>query len=50
MDVSDIMTFGLQNIQKIGRGPFGDVFRADWKNISFALKSFSDEQTLKERK
>ncbi|PKK58397.1 kinase-like protein, partial [Rhizophagus irregularis] len=37
----------FKDIKPIGRGSFGDVFRANWKNISFALKSFNDEQTLK---
>ncbi|POG68509.1 kinase-like domain-containing protein, partial [Rhizophagus irregularis DAOM 181602=DAOM 197198] len=38
----------FKDIKPIGRGSFGDVFRANWRNISFALKSFNDEQTLKE--
>ncbi|CAB5209044.1 unnamed protein product [Rhizophagus irregularis] len=38
----------FKDIKLIGRGSFGDVFRANWRNISFALKSFNDEQTLKE--
>ena len=39
------------NIQQIGRGSYGNVVRANWKNSDrlFALKSFNnDKQTLKE--
>ncbi|PKY52001.1 hypothetical protein RhiirA4_469356, partial [Rhizophagus irregularis] len=38
----------LKDIKLIGRGSFGDIFRANWRNIPFALKSFNDEPTLKE--
>ncbi|CAB4412818.1 unnamed protein product [Rhizophagus irregularis] len=38
----------FKNIKQIGRGSFSDVFRANWRNISIALKSFNNEQTLKE--
>ena len=38
----------FKNIQQIGKGSFGNVDRANWKNSIFALKSFNnDEQTLK---
>ena len=33
----------FENIQKIGFGAFGSVFRAMWKNRFFALKSFNDD-------
>ncbi|RGB31318.1 hypothetical protein C1646_817368 [Rhizophagus diaphanus] len=39
------------NIQNIGKGAYGNVVRANWKNSSrfFAIKSFNnDEHTLKE--
>ena len=39
------------NIQPIGKGSFGNVVRANWKNTGriFALKSFNDDKiTLKE--
>ena len=39
------------NIQPIGKGSFGNVDRANWKNTDriFALKSFNnDETTLNE--
>ena len=42
--------FDFNDIQEIGRGSFGCVFRATWKNTNFyALKSFdkNDIQTLK---
>ena len=41
----------FKNIQLIGRGSFGKVFRANWKdtNTTLALKSFDDcDSTLKE--
>ncbi|RIA94223.1 hypothetical protein C1645_865865 [Glomus cerebriforme] len=41
----------FKNIQPIGKGSFGSVSRATWKNTTryFALKSFNnDKQTLKE--
>ena len=41
----------FKNIQLIGKGSFGSVFRATWKNTTryFALKSFNnDKQTLRE--
>ena len=41
----------FKNVQPIGRGAFGDVVRANWKNVDtiFALKSFNnDGSTLKE--
>ena len=42
----------FSNIQKIGSGGFGKVYRAIWKNNSyFALKSLSkldDDTTVKE--
>ena len=41
----------FRSIQPIGKGNFGKVFRANWKdtNTTFALKSFDDcESTLKE--
>ncbi len=40
----------FKNIQPIGRGAFGDVMRANLKNINtiFALKSFNDKTTIKE--
>ncbi|GBB89491.1 hypothetical protein RclHR1_01620003 [Rhizophagus clarus] len=41
----------FKNIQQIGKGTFGSVSRATWKNTTryFALKSFNnDKQTLKE--
>ena len=41
----------FKNIQHIGNGSFGSVFRANWKHTDtiFALKSFnSQKSTLKE--
>jgi len=41
----------FKNIKPIGKGSFGNVVRANWKNIDcfFALKSFNnDKVTLKE--
>jgi len=41
----------FKNIQPIGKGSFGNVSRATWKNTTryFALKSFNnDKQTLRE--
>jgi serine/threonine protein kinase len=41
----------FKDIQEIGKGSFGNVFRATWRNAThyFALKSFNnDKQTLKE--
>jgi len=43
----------FQNIQRIGKGAFGKVYRANWKktDTTFALKSFDDvnnKSTLKE--
>jgi hypothetical protein len=40
----------FKNIQKIGRGAFGKVVRANMKNTNrfFALKSFDNITTLKE--
>src|SRR5215213_6860282 len=41
----------FKNIQPIGKGSYGNVVRANWKNSDrfFALKSFNnDKQTLKE--
>ncbi len=41
----------FKNIQSVGKGSFGNVVRANWKNIDylFALKSFNnDKVTLKE--
>src|SRR2546423_13852709 len=40
----------FKDIHEIGRGSFGSVFHATWKNTNtFALKSFNnDQQTLKE--
>ncbi|GES98820.1 kinase-like domain-containing protein [Rhizophagus clarus] len=41
----------FKNIHPIGRGSYGNVNRANWKNVDhfFALKSFSnDKQTLEE--
>ena len=41
----------FKNIHSIGKGSFGNVARASWKNTDciFALKSFNtDKQTLKE--
>ena len=42
----------FSNIQKIGSGGFGIVYRANWKNLEqhFALKSFvkPDDITVKE--
>ena len=41
----------FKNIQLIGKGSFGNVSRATWKNTTryFALKSFNnDEQTHRE--
>ena len=41
----------FKNIKLIGKGAFGSVSRATWKNTihCFALKSFNnDKQTLKE--
>ncbi len=38
----------FKNIQPIGKGAFGKVSRANWKNTVFALKSFDDyNSTLK---
>ena len=41
----------FKNLESIGRGSYGNVVRANWKNTDslFALKTFNnDEQTLKE--
>ena len=41
----------FKNIQKIGKGLFGNVVRVNWKDtgLIFALKSFNnDKQALKE--
>jgi len=41
----------FKNIQSVGKGSFGNVVRANWKNIDcfFALKSFNnDKVTIKE--
>ena len=41
----------FKNIRPIGKGSFGSVVRADWKNtdVIFALKSFNTNKiTLKE--
>ena len=41
----------FNNIQPIGNGGFGSVFRADWKSTgtTLALKSFNNQKsTLKE--
>ena len=41
----------FHNIQKIGRGGSGEVYRANWKNLEqyFVLKSFNiDDDTAKE--
>ena len=43
----------FKNIQKIGNGAFGSVYRATWKNHFFALKSLNDntqsfEEVVKE--
>ena len=40
----------FKNIQLVGKGSFGSVSRATWKNTRyFALKSFNnDKQTLRE--
>jgi serine/threonine protein kinase len=40
----------FKNLRLIGKGAFGNVFRANWKDSTryFALKSFNnDKQTLK---
>ncbi|CAB5387478.1 unnamed protein product [Rhizophagus irregularis] len=40
----------FKNLQLIGKGSFGNVFRATWRDATryFALKSFNnDKQTLK---
>jgi serine/threonine protein kinase len=36
----------FENIQSIGRGTFGSVVRANWKNTNkfYALKSFNNEE------
>jgi hypothetical protein len=38
----------FNNIQIIGRGSYGDVFRVTWKNVTFALKTFVDKLALRE--
>ena len=42
----------FSNIQEVGSGAFGKVFRANWKNLerNLALKSFTnpDNNTIKE--
>lgn len=39
----------FNNMQQIAIGGFGIVFRANWKNTIFVLKSFNNEKsTLKE--
>jgi len=53
-DIKDIICYeysDFKNIQSIGRGSFGNVVRAIWKNTDcfVALKSFNhDKVTLKE--
>src|SRR5688572_7661477 len=37
----------FQNLQKIGRGSYGDVSRANWKeNRLYVLKSFNNDKTI----
>jgi hypothetical protein len=40
----------FNNIEKIGKGRFGKVFRAKWKTADgfFALKTFNDDETTLE--
>ncbi|CAG8583847.1 8481_t:CDS:2 [Funneliformis caledonium] len=38
----------LQNEKHIGRGSYGDVYRVIWKKRIFALKSFKNQEFIKE--
>ncbi|CAG8631121.1 4471_t:CDS:2 [Funneliformis mosseae] len=38
----------LQNEKHIGRGSYGDVYRVIWKKDIFALKSFKNQEFIKE--
>lgn len=40
----------FNNLQLIGKGLFGCVFRANWKNTDpiFAIKKFNNDKTIKE--
>lgn len=40
----------FNNLEPIGKGLFGSVFRANWKNNDtiFAIKKFNDNKTIKE--